>query len=132
MNELVALLNGKEVGIVRHERGRLAFTYADAWRSAPGAYPLSTPENYFLTYCLYNQNFECGAYSDESKSYSGSNSTRSKTQEKDIIDRISQKQLEPCTSKGIYFVPPQTSINFIDQQLKLYQKNEHPVFADGD
>jgi serine/threonine-protein kinase HipA len=41
MNDLVALLNGKEVGIVRHERGRLAFTYAKAWRSAPGAYPLS-------------------------------------------------------------------------------------------
>ncbi len=27
--------------MVRQQRGRLAFTYADAWRSAPGAYPLS-------------------------------------------------------------------------------------------
>lgn len=41
MSELLALLDGREVGTVRHERGRLNFVYADAWRSAPGAYPLS-------------------------------------------------------------------------------------------
>ena len=41
MSELLALLDGREVGTVRHERGRLSFVYADAWRSAPGAYPLS-------------------------------------------------------------------------------------------
>jgi serine/threonine-protein kinase HipA len=41
MTELLALLNSREVGTVRQERGRLNFVYADAWRSAPGAYPLS-------------------------------------------------------------------------------------------
>lgn len=41
MTELLALLDGREVGTVRQERGRLKFVYADAWRSAPGAYPLS-------------------------------------------------------------------------------------------
>jgi serine/threonine-protein kinase HipA len=41
MSELLALLDGREVGTVLHERGRLSFVYADAWRSAPGAYPLS-------------------------------------------------------------------------------------------
>ncbi len=41
MSELLALLDGREVGTVRHERSRLSFAYADAWRSAPGAYPLS-------------------------------------------------------------------------------------------
>ncbi|HVB79013.1 MAG TPA: type II toxin-antitoxin system HipA family toxin [Candidatus Binataceae bacterium] len=41
MTELLALLDGREVGTVRQERGRLNFVYADAWRSAPGAYPLS-------------------------------------------------------------------------------------------
>ncbi len=41
MSELLTLLDGREVGAVRHERGRLSFVYADAWRSAPGAYPLS-------------------------------------------------------------------------------------------
>lgn len=41
MTELLALLDGREVGTVRQERGRLSFVYADAWRSAPGAYPLS-------------------------------------------------------------------------------------------
>ncbi len=41
MTELLALLDGRIVGTVRHERGRLTFTYADSWRDAPGAYPLS-------------------------------------------------------------------------------------------
>lgn len=40
--ELVALLNGREIGRVRRDkRGRLAFVYADAWRNAPEAHPLS-------------------------------------------------------------------------------------------
>ena len=40
MSELVVLLERREVGVVRHERGRLTFVYADSWRSARGAYPL--------------------------------------------------------------------------------------------
>jgi len=41
-NELVALLDGKEVGRVRRDaRGRLAFFYDGAWRTATDAYPLS-------------------------------------------------------------------------------------------
>ncbi|HUZ63151.1 MAG TPA: type II toxin-antitoxin system HipA family toxin [Acetobacteraceae bacterium] len=41
MTELVALLDGRQVGVVRHARGRLSFEYADDWRDARGAYPLS-------------------------------------------------------------------------------------------
>jgi serine/threonine-protein kinase HipA len=41
MTELLVLLDGRDVGIVREERGRLKFVYAEAWRAAPGAYPLS-------------------------------------------------------------------------------------------
>jgi serine/threonine-protein kinase HipA len=41
MTELLVLLDSREVGMVRQQRGRLNFVYADAWRSAPGAYPLS-------------------------------------------------------------------------------------------
>ncbi len=41
MTELLALLQEREVGTVRQQRGRLGFVYADTWRSAPGAYPLS-------------------------------------------------------------------------------------------
>ena len=41
MNELLVLLDGREVGTVRQTRGRLSFIYADSWRSAQGAYPLS-------------------------------------------------------------------------------------------
>jgi serine/threonine-protein kinase HipA len=41
MNELLVLLDGREVGNVRQIRGRLSFAYADSWRSAQGAYPLS-------------------------------------------------------------------------------------------
>jgi serine/threonine-protein kinase HipA len=41
-NELVALLDGKEVGRIRRDaRGRLTFVYDDAWRTAADAYPLS-------------------------------------------------------------------------------------------
>ena len=40
--ELVALLDGKEVGRVHSDiRGRLSFVYDDAWRQSPDAYPLS-------------------------------------------------------------------------------------------
>jgi serine/threonine-protein kinase HipA len=40
--ELVALLDGKEVGRVhRDARGRLTFVYSDEWRKAADAYPLS-------------------------------------------------------------------------------------------
>jgi serine/threonine-protein kinase HipA len=41
MNELLVLLDGREVGTVRQTRGRLSFTYAESWRFAKGAYPLS-------------------------------------------------------------------------------------------
>ena len=42
MTELVALLDGKEVGRVHNDaRGRLAFVYDDVWRQAADAYPLS-------------------------------------------------------------------------------------------
>jgi serine/threonine-protein kinase HipA len=41
-NELVALLDGREVGRVHKDRrGRLTFAYSDDWREAPAAYPLS-------------------------------------------------------------------------------------------
>lgn len=42
MAELIALLDGNEVGRVRSDaRGRLTFIYDNAWRNAEGAYPLS-------------------------------------------------------------------------------------------
>ncbi|MGE0751652.1 MAG: type II toxin-antitoxin system HipA family toxin [Variibacter sp.] len=41
-SQLVALLSGREIGrVTRDNRGRLAFVYADDWRQAEGAYPLS-------------------------------------------------------------------------------------------
>ena len=40
-DRLVALANGREMGEVRRERGRLRFAYAAGWREARGAYPLS-------------------------------------------------------------------------------------------
>ncbi|MBR0966997.1 type II toxin-antitoxin system HipA family toxin [Bradyrhizobium diazoefficiens] len=41
-NELVALLDGKEVGRVHNDaRGRLTFVYNNDWRAVQGAYPLS-------------------------------------------------------------------------------------------
>jgi serine/threonine-protein kinase HipA len=40
--QLIAVLNGREVGrITRDGRGRLTFVYAEDWRRARGAYPLS-------------------------------------------------------------------------------------------
>ena len=42
MSELIALLDGNIVGCVSQKLGRLGFIYDDAWRTAPGAYPLST------------------------------------------------------------------------------------------
>jgi serine/threonine-protein kinase HipA len=40
--ELIAILNGQEIGrVLRDRRGRLTFVYAEAWRAARGAYPLS-------------------------------------------------------------------------------------------
>ncbi len=41
MTDLIALLDGLEVGVVRQDRNRLSFAYHDSWRTAPGAYPLS-------------------------------------------------------------------------------------------
>jgi serine/threonine-protein kinase HipA len=42
MTELVALLDGKEIGRVHNDaRGRLTFVYGDEWRNAAEAYPLS-------------------------------------------------------------------------------------------
>jgi serine/threonine-protein kinase HipA len=40
-NQLIALLDGREVGTVHYKDSRLSFTYSDAWRSDPNAYPLS-------------------------------------------------------------------------------------------
>jgi len=41
-NELVALLDGKEIGRVQRDaRERIKFVYDDEWRKAPDAYPLS-------------------------------------------------------------------------------------------
>src|SRR5437763_7162269 len=40
--ELVALLDGKETGrVVRDNRGKVTFTYNEAWRNAARTYPLS-------------------------------------------------------------------------------------------
>lgn len=41
MSDLIALLEGRETGVVRQARGRLSFHYEESWRTAPGAYPLS-------------------------------------------------------------------------------------------
>ena len=40
-NQLTALLDGREVGTVHYKDSRLSFTYSDAWRNDPNAYPLS-------------------------------------------------------------------------------------------
>src|SRR5271170_4951704 len=40
--ELIALLEGREMGRVRRDpRGKLSFTYTEPWRAAPDAYPIS-------------------------------------------------------------------------------------------
>ncbi|MCV0381720.1 type II toxin-antitoxin system HipA family toxin [Nitratireductor sp.] len=42
MSELIVLLSEREIGRVQQDqRGRLKFTYTDAWRETRGAYPLS-------------------------------------------------------------------------------------------
>lgn len=41
MSALVALLDGRTIGVVRRARGRLSFDYDEDWRQARGAYPLS-------------------------------------------------------------------------------------------
>jgi serine/threonine-protein kinase HipA len=41
MDELVVLLEGREAGRVVRKGDRLSFTYAETWRGAPDAYPLS-------------------------------------------------------------------------------------------
>jgi serine/threonine-protein kinase HipA len=40
-NQLIALLDGREVGTVHYKDSRLSFTYNDTWRNDPNAYPLS-------------------------------------------------------------------------------------------
>jgi serine/threonine-protein kinase HipA len=40
-NQLIALANGSEMGIVHYRNARLSFTYNDAWRQGPNSYPLS-------------------------------------------------------------------------------------------
>lgn len=40
-NQLISLLDGREVGTVHYKDSRLSFTYSETWRSDPNAYPLS-------------------------------------------------------------------------------------------
>jgi serine/threonine-protein kinase HipA len=40
-DQLIALLDGREVGTVHYKAARLSFTYRDPWRNDPNAYPLS-------------------------------------------------------------------------------------------
>ncbi len=40
-NQLIALLDGREVGTVQYKDSRLSFAYSDTWRNDPSAYPLS-------------------------------------------------------------------------------------------
>ncbi len=40
-NQLIALLDGREVGMVHYKDSRLSFAYSDTWRDDPNAYPLS-------------------------------------------------------------------------------------------
>jgi hypothetical protein len=40
-NQLIALLDGREVGKVHYKNARLSFVYNDAWRADPNAYPQS-------------------------------------------------------------------------------------------
>jgi serine/threonine-protein kinase HipA len=41
MNELVCLLESKEVGRLSRRNGKLSFVYSPAWRATEGAYPIS-------------------------------------------------------------------------------------------
>jgi HipA-like protein len=40
-SELIAVLDGRAVGVFRRDKGRLSFTYDEAWRTDASAYPLS-------------------------------------------------------------------------------------------
>ena len=40
-NQLIALLDGREIGTVHYRDARLPFAYSDRWRNDPNAYPLS-------------------------------------------------------------------------------------------
>ena len=40
-NQLIALLDSREVGTVHYKDSRLSFAYSDAWRNDPNTYPLS-------------------------------------------------------------------------------------------
>jgi serine/threonine-protein kinase HipA len=40
-NQLIALLDGREIGTVHYKDSRLSFAYSETWRSDPDAYPLS-------------------------------------------------------------------------------------------
>jgi serine/threonine-protein kinase HipA len=41
MKELIVLLNGREAGTLRNERGKTSFTYAESWRTWADTFPLS-------------------------------------------------------------------------------------------
>jgi len=40
-HELIALLDGREIGSVHYKNSRLSFVYRESWRTNPDAYPLS-------------------------------------------------------------------------------------------
>ena len=40
-NQLIALLDGREVGTVHYKDSRLSFAYSETWRDDPNSYPLS-------------------------------------------------------------------------------------------
>lgn len=40
-NQLIALANGREMGLVNYRNARLSFIYNDSWRRDPNSYPLS-------------------------------------------------------------------------------------------
>jgi serine/threonine-protein kinase HipA len=41
MSEIIVLLGGNEAGRVSYNKGKMSFSYTDAWRSASNSYPLS-------------------------------------------------------------------------------------------
>jgi serine/threonine-protein kinase HipA len=40
-HQLIALANGREMGLVNYRHARLSFFYNDSWRRDPNSYPLS-------------------------------------------------------------------------------------------
>jgi serine/threonine-protein kinase HipA len=42
MDKLIVFMDGRQMGHLTQQQGRLAFAYSDDWRGAEGAYPLST------------------------------------------------------------------------------------------